>query len=132
MEFKNLSLKKRKFIEFLKNKNSEDGKNEKKVSEIAEEIGICEKTYYRWKRNPELLKIAYHEHLKRLGAWLPKVLITLAKKAEKGDIRAIKLLLEQFNMYKDDEKITDELTADKVIDLIRRSKSDKEKFEEPE
>ena len=121
MEFEKLSIKKKRFIELLVNKNS------KKAVEIAKEIGISAHTYYKWEKDPELLKIAYNEHLKRLGAWLPKVLIALAEKAEEGDVRAIKLLLEQFNVYKDDKSMSGKLTPDRIIEIVRNTVDEEEK-----
>ncbi len=121
MKFEELSSEQKRFIDCLLEQNSEE--NRKKSEEIVKEIGISESIYYEWKRDPEFIKIVYKETLNRLGLWLPKALMSLAKKADKGDIKAIKLFLEHFNIFKDDIKTTDKLTNDEKIVMIRNGKN---------
>ena len=52
MSYKNLLSKKRKFIELLKT----SGSYKPEPSEIIKTLGISKATYYRWRRDKEILK----------------------------------------------------------------------------
>jgi len=122
MKHNKISPKKRKFIELLKTKDI----NEQAIPEIAKEIGISVSTYYRWFRNSELLKIAEEENAPTVAERLPDILETLVKKALQGDMRAIKIFLERYDDNKDDKNIAEKLTPDRVIEIIRIAKKERE------
>ena len=122
MKHNKISLKKRKFIELLKTKD----KNKSKIPEITKEIGISVSTYYRWLRNSEFLKIAEEENTPTVAERLPDILETLVKKALQGDMRAIKIFLERYDDNKDDKNIAEKLTPDRVIEIIRIAKKERE------
>ena len=117
-----ISPKKRKFIEFLKTISI----NKPKIPEIAEGIGISVSTYYRWLKNNELLKIVEEEKALEIEKHLPKVLEILLKKALQGDMRAIRIFLERYENNRDDNDTEENLTPDRIIEIIHNAKKETE------
>ena len=122
MNHKEISPKKRKFIEFLKTISI----NKPKIPEIAEGIGISVSTYYRWLENNELLKIVEEEKALEIEKHLPKVLEILLKKALQGDMRAIRIFLERYENNKNDNDTEENLTPDRIIEIIHNAKKETE------
>ncbi len=110
--------KHKRFVEHLKNQFLEE--NQKCVKETVKEIGISLKTFYEWKNDPELLKTVYKEYFDKLEVWLPKVLFNLLKKAEEGDVKAIRFLIKGFTIYSDGLQKQDGLENDRMIDMVRK------------
>ena len=121
MPNKDLSSRKRKFIEILKTSKVD----RPKPSEIIKELCISETTYYRWLKNKELLNIASKENKKDIDAFLPDVNDMLLKKALQGDLGAIKFFIQKYdgNDKTDDDEV---LTADRIIEIVQKAKKDAE------
>lgn len=120
MKSRKLSVKKRKFIEFLKKQKLD----EKEAEKISKEIGISIKTYLKWLKDKEILNIAKKESAVEIQGHLPEVLNALVEKAKEGDMKAITIFLEKYNGSKDDKNGEEKLTTDKIIEIIRKAKKE--------
>jgi hypothetical protein len=118
MNYENLTARKRRFIEYLKTIDL----NKKRNAQIAEELGIGTTTYYRYRKNKELIKIAEQEKAKDIDRNLPSILHTLVNKALEGDIPAIKLFLKRYDDNKENvpSGTGKKLTPDMVISIIHK------------
>lgn len=122
MDFECLPKKKQLFIETLGRLNSDES-----LEERAQQSGIKLKQYKQWLRDPELLRIAYQEYKKEIVSRLPKILEALIKKAEDGDINAIKMVFQQLENFQEHAIKEQNLTVDEVIRIVQKEqKSDKE------
>ena len=122
MPNKDLSSKKRKFIEILKTSKVD----RPKPSEIIKQLCISETTYYRWLKNKELLNIVSKETKRDIDAFLPDVNDMLLKKALQGDLGAIKFFIQKYDVKSktDDDEV---LTPDRIIEIIRNARKEIEK-----
>lgn len=91
---KKLSPRKQKFIEYLKLKNYIS----LNPSELAKEIGICRSTCYRWLRNEELLERVEEERVVEINDIFPEVLNILISLVRKGNVQAIKLFFDRYDV----------------------------------
>ena len=116
-----MSPGKRKFIEYLKNKNS----NQSEFSEIKEKIGISRATYYRWLKDSNLRKIVKEESDLEFRAAYHPILRTIKNNAIQGNIKAAVLYLDIRKNTKD--KPPKRLTPDEVIRIIKNIRDEKKK-----
>lgn len=70
-----------------------------------EEAGVPQKTFYRWKKDPNF--IAYVNSLipEYTNTQIPVAWRALCNQAAKGNIQAIKLFFEMKNLYTDKQKV---------------------------
>ena len=66
----------------------------KSVSDIADEVGIHRTQIHRWLREPEFVELYYERYMVTFGARLPKVLTSMIREAEAGNVQAGRLVLE--------------------------------------
>ena len=118
---KRLSPKKIKFISLI---NNEDIINYQ-VNDLINELEISKPTYYRWLKDKELAKIVAQENALKIGDLLPEFIEKLTKKALQGDLRAIKIFLDIYDNRKYGRNITDGLTPDEIITIIRMARNGK-------
>ena len=111
-----LTAKKRKFIEYLKNKDL----NNTHLSQIKAEIGISTATYYRWISDGEFMKIVNEESITEFKEGYRHVLQVIKDKALQGDMKAVRLYLNIFNTVK--TKSLEDLTPDELITLVKTAK----------
>jgi len=117
MRFKKLEEKRKRFIEILRKQSLE--KEQRKVKETVQEIGISLKTFYEWNNDPEILKETYREYFESIEVWLPKVLFNLLKKADEGDVGALRFLIKGFTIYSEGIEKRDGLENDRMIEMVR-------------
>jgi len=65
------------------------------------------------------LKTTYKEYFNNLEVWLPRILFSLLKKADEGDVRAIRFLIKGFNIYSEGIEKRDGLENDRMIEMMR-------------
>ncbi len=117
MRFKKLEEKRKRFIEILRKQSLE--KEQMKVKETAQEIGISLNTFYEWNNDPKLLKETYKEYFNSIELWLPKVLFNLLKRADEGEVGVIKFLIKGFTIYSEGIEKRDGLENDRMIEMVR-------------
>ncbi len=123
MSYKNLLTKKRKFIEILKTSDS----NKPGPSAIMKDLGISRATYYRWRKDKEILNLVEEEDKKNINVFFSDIFDVLVRKAMQGDVSAIKLF---FQRYDNEDNIDEDeiLTPDKLIEIIHNA--NKKKYNE--
>ena len=114
MEFDQLTSRQKKFIELLSHADGSETPQKQ-----AKKIGISYKTYEKWKRDTELLQIAYQEYKKVIIPRLPKVFDALVEKAEGGDVNAIKMVFQQLESFQEPSPNSGDLSTEDIIRIIQ-------------
>ena len=76
------------------------------LKEVAEEIGIAYSTIWRWHKDTEFIKWINEQGNNALRSSLNGVYKALVRKAEGGDVSAIKLYLENIGEFIEKQEIT--------------------------
>ena len=67
---------------------------EAKIKDVAEEAGVAVSTIQRWMKDPEFVEVFYQKYMVTFGAKLPKILNSMIREAEAGNVQAGRLVLE--------------------------------------
>ena len=67
---------------------------EAKMKDVAEESGVAVSTLQRWMKDPEFVEVFYQKYMVTFGAKLPKILHSMIREAEAGNVQAGRLVLE--------------------------------------
>jgi len=113
---KNFTKKQLEFIEYLVGNGN--GTNKK---EVARDIGVSLKTINVWLKDDRILNEIYNQAMLKISKELPSVLDALIKNAKKGNIQAIKLIFEHVKKKKSKVKITDYLTTEDALKILREN-----------
>lgn len=84
------------YIEFLANPEERGTK-----VQFAQDIGVSLRTLFRWQNLAGFNNAVYERAMFYLNARLPKTLIALGKASEKGNVEAMKLILQHCGKLKD-------------------------------
>lgn len=108
-----------------------------KYSEIAESVGISERTLGRWRQSPDFQAELRRRTLEVAGNALPDVLHVLTKKALSGHTKSIELYLKAVGVLGDKQDHTvrpqEDSRSDEAIDRdIARMELELAEFEEYE
>jgi len=76
------------------------------LKDVAKEIGIAHSTIWRWHQNPDFVKWINNQSFEMLKSSLNGVYRALVRKAESGDVHAIKLYLENIGEFVEKSEIT--------------------------
>jgi hypothetical protein len=85
-------------------------------AEIAEEIGVTERTLYRWKDLPGLTREVSRLSREMLSDELPEIYGALVRSAKSGSFQHIKLALEVSGEHVDKQEIAGAATIRVVYD----------------
>jgi hypothetical protein len=67
---------------------------EARIKDVAEESGVAVSTLNRWMKDPEFVEVFYQKYMVTFGAKLPKILNSMIREAEAGNVQAGRLVLE--------------------------------------
>ncbi len=67
---------------------------EAKIKDVAEESGVAVSTLQRWMKDPEFVEVFYQKYMVTFGSKLPKILNSMIREAEAGNVQAGRLVLE--------------------------------------
>ena len=67
---------------------------EAKMKDVAEESGVTRATIHNWMKDPEFVEVFYQKYMVTFGAKLPKILNSMIREAEAGNVQAGRLVLE--------------------------------------
>tara|TARA_R100000329_G_scaffold78366_1_gene67229 strand:- start:738 stop:1352 length:615 start_codon:yes stop_codon:yes gene_type:complete len=67
---------------------------EAKIKDVAEEAGVAVSTIQRWMKDPEFVEVFYQKYMVTFGSKLPKILNSMIREAEAGNVQAGRLVLE--------------------------------------
>lgn len=96
---RNWTPKQLKYIKFLA-----DPEESRSKSQFAQEIKVSLRTLFRWQEKEGFWDAVYELAMVHLKAELAPVLQALAKQAGKGDVSAIKLLLQHTGKFLERQK----------------------------
>lgn len=97
----------------------------KTIVQIAEEIGVSERTIYRWKQDPDF--IAYQNHIaeRAMDDFIVETYAQLRRllregKSEKTQLEAIKLVLQNRGKLKDAHEHTHEIKQGNTLEDLEK------------
>ena len=64
------------------------------VRELAEELGVTERTICKWRTDPNFMDAIYDRYMVLFGGELPAVLSAMIREAKSGNVQAGRLVLE--------------------------------------
>ena len=64
------------------------------VKELADEIGVTERTICKWRTDPNFMDAIYDRYMVLFGGELPAVLSAMIREAKSGNVQAGRLVLE--------------------------------------
>lgn len=67
---------------------------EAKIKDVAKESGVTTRTIHKWLKDPEFVEVFYQKYMVTFGAKLPKILNSMIREAEAGNVQAGRLVLE--------------------------------------
>tara|TARA_R100000995_G_scaffold84601_1_gene63851 strand:+ start:2474 stop:3112 length:639 start_codon:yes stop_codon:yes gene_type:complete len=67
---------------------------EAKIKDVAEESGVTTRTIHKWLKDPEFVEVFYQKYMVTFGSKLPKILNSMIREAEAGNVQAGRLVLE--------------------------------------
>ena len=76
------------------------------LKEVAQEIGISYMSIWRWHQKPDFVSWINNQGFEMLKSSLNGVYRALVRKAESGDVHAIKLYLENIGEFVEKSEIT--------------------------
>lgn len=93
--------------------------------EIASEVGVDEKTLYRWRQETKFIEAVTKRALMRLHEDLPEVFQANMKRAKAGEVRSVDLLYKLLGLLTDKSEVEIKETAnnnDEVKNKIEEMK----------
>lgn len=82
--------------------------------EIADSVGISERTFYRWKEDREFLDLVNDLSEKYMDAFIPQIYRQLMKSVNSGSVKGIELALKRAGKLIDRK----EVSSDSKVELI--------------
>ena len=67
---------------------------EAEIKDVAEKSGVTRATIHNWMKDPEFVEVFYQKYMVTFGAKLPKILNSMIREAEAGNVQAGRLVLE--------------------------------------
>ena len=64
------------------------------IKELAAEIGVTERTIFKWRTDPNFMDAIYDRYMVLFGGELPAVLSAMIREAKSGNVQAGRLVLE--------------------------------------
>jgi hypothetical protein len=83
--------------------------------EIAENIGVCNKTIVNWLNDPLVIDAIYKRYMEVAGIKLPAVIGAMIREAEGGNVQAGRLVLEHFGKLDNRIKVQVESPFEKFM-----------------
>jgi len=74
-------------------------------SQVADAVGVDEKTLFRWRQNPEFVEAITRKAIMNLHADLPEVFSATLNRAKAGEVRSVDLLLKLVGLMVDKAEI---------------------------
>ena len=67
---------------------------EAEIKDVAEKSGVTRATIHNWMKDPEFVEVFYQKYMVTFGSKLPKILNSMIREAEAGNVQAGRLVLE--------------------------------------
>jgi len=84
----------------------------KKMTEVCEIVGISKDTYYKWRKDPEIMEAMIKRARELLREELPEIYNVLLTKAKEGGHHHIRILLEHVEKL---EQWANEASAGSIV-----------------
>ncbi|RKY88688.1 hypothetical protein DRQ09_02440 [candidate division KSB1 bacterium] len=88
---------------------------------VARDIGVSVRMINNWLKDELIMNEVYCRAMMKISKELPKVLDALIENAKKGNVQAIKLILDQAQKKKTRIDITNNLTTEDALKILREN-----------
>lgn len=90
------------------------------IKQVATEVGVTERTIYRWKENPEFIELLNYLSDTYMDAFLGVVYKSLQKGVRKGSVKAMELALKRQGKLVDRKEVVQDVNVN-VFDTREKS-----------
>ena len=99
------------------------------VKELADELGIAERTIVKWRTDPNFMDAIYDRYMVLFGGELPAVLSAMIREAKSGNVQAGRLVLEHSGKLVKNINVTVDSPFEKYLKQVDMDIEDAEVIE---
>ena len=99
------------------------------VKELADEIGVTERTICKWRTDPNFMDAIYDRYMVLFGGELPAVLSAMIREAKSGNVQAGRLVLEHSGKLVKNINVTVDSPFEKYLKAVDIDAEDAEIIE---
>ena len=99
------------------------------VKELADELGITERTIVKWRTDPNFMDAIYDRYMVLFGGELPAVLSAMIREAKSGNVQAGRLVLEHSGKLVKNINVTVDSPFEKYLKQVDMDIEDAEVIE---
>ena len=99
------------------------------VKELADELGIAERTIVKWRTDPNFMDAIYDRYMVLFGGELPAVLSAMIREAKSGNVQAGRLVLEHSGKLVKNINVTVDSPFEKYLQQVDMDIEDAEVIE---
>jgi hypothetical protein len=99
------------------------------IKELAAEIGVTERTIFKWRTDPNFMDAIYDRYMILFGGELPAVLSAMIREAKSGNVQAGRLVLEHSGKLVKNINVTVDSPFEKYLKIVDDDAEDAEIIE---
>ncbi len=96
------------------------------IKELAAEIGVTERTIFKWRTDPNFMDAIYDRYMILFGGELPAVLSAMIREAKSGNVQAGRLVLEHSGKLVKNINVTVDSPFEKYLKIVDDDAEDAE------
>ena len=96
------------------------------IKELAAEIGVTERTIFKWRTDPNFMDAIYDRYMVLFGGELPAVLSAMIREAKSGNVQAGRLVLEHSGKLVKNINVTVDSPFEKYLKIVDDDAEDAE------
>ena len=96
------------------------------IKELAAEIGVTERTIFKWRTDPNFMDAIYDRYMVLFGGELPAVLSAMIREAKSGNVQAGRLVLEHSAKLVKNINVTVDSPFEKYLKIVDDDAEDAE------
>ena len=99
------------------------------IKELAAEIGVTERTIFKWRTDPNFMDAIYDRYMILFGGELPAILNAMIREAKSGNVQAGRLVLEHSGKLVKNINVTVDSPFEKYLKIVDDDAEDAEIIE---
>ena len=96
------------------------------IKELAAEIGVTERTIFKWRTDPNFMDAIYDRYMILFGGELPAILNAMIREAKSGNVQAGRLVLEHSGKLVKNINVTVDSPFEKYLKIVDDDAEDAE------